>query len=316
MKSKNITILFGVLLISCAGYLYYKKLKQTDVKLEADMQKDTVIQKVQKEGLKPPKKTDARNMKDENSNESEVVEAPEYRIQKKREEETRIDKIIRDTASSNDPVYGNPASKTTVVHYYDYNCSHCKKMSNVIKKLVDNKQDIYLIFKELPILGEASAKASKAALAVNKIAPSKYLDFHFALIEDDSLDSIEQKIEKISKSLGINVEQLNKEMNSAEIKEILENNLKLASNIGIRGVPAIIVNGKLYPGAITYEQMIDAIENVKDDKLSAVPQDVVSNDVGNASAEEEQKSSNLSGNTDIQTYNNTVEKDTENEANN
>ena len=266
MRSRSVTALFIILLIFCAGYYYYKHPKQDDIKLDTGIQKDTVIEESQKNDVKALTKADVKAIvRDEINNDPEiVVKAIETHIRNQQQkEDKRINQLIQANKdaimnNSNDPVYGKPTARSTIVNYYDYNCSHCKKMSHVIKRLIKENQDVYIIFKELPILGQLSTKASTAALAVNKISPSKYLDFHFALIEDNTAGSMDQKIKKVAQSLGINTEQLYKEMDNAAIKSMLESNVKLASNIGIRGIPAFIINGQLYP-AMSYEQIIAAI---------------------------------------------------------
>lgn len=277
MKSKSIIVLFFILLIFCAGYHYYKKHNNDDVKLSASTQKETAIEEPQKGNAESITKEDVKEIvRNEINNDPEiVVKAIETHMKNQQQQEyEKSQKFIQDNknaiiSDNNDPVYGKPTAKNIIVDYYDYNCIHCKKMSHVIKKLVDEKQDVQIIFKELPILGMPSTKASTAALAVNKIAPSKYLDFHFALIEDDSTDSIDLKIKKVAKLVGISVEQLYKEMDNPEIKTILKNNLKLASNIGIRGIPALIINGQLYPSSMTYEQIISIIGNKENDKSAS-----------------------------------------------
>ncbi|WPX96492.1 DsbA family protein [Candidatus Bandiella euplotis] len=226
----------------------------------------------------PVSETDASNVntvtknevvnivRDELKNHPEIiVEALKDHANAQQKEEQRLmSKAVKDNNDAlvnndSDPKYGNSSAKGIIVHYYDYNCSYCKKMSEVIKKLIDEKHNVYIVFKELPVLGDSSVKASKAALAVNKIAPKQYLDFHFALMESRDNGNIDQKIDKIAKSLKINIVQLHKAMENKELDEILENNIKLATTIGIRGVPDIIINGDLYPGAISYEEALKAL---------------------------------------------------------
>ena len=124
----------------------------------------------------------------------------------------------------------------------------------MIKQLMNDKLNIYIVFKGLPALRNASAQARIAELAVHKLYPKKYLDFHFALMEDSSNENIDQKIKGVAKTLNINEAKLYKKMDDKEIELILQDNFKLASAIGIRGVPDIIINDKFFPGAISYEQ--------------------------------------------------------------
>ena len=42
--------------------------------------------------------------------------------------------------NKNDPKYGDLRSKNTIVAFYDYNCGYCKKMSDVIKRVIESKE--------------------------------------------------------------------------------------------------------------------------------------------------------------------------------
>jgi len=159
----------------------------------------------------------------------------------------------------NDPKYGTPNAKNSIVTFYDYNCGYCKKMSEVIKQIVDGKQDVYIVFKELPILGADSLKASKLAIAVYKIAPAKYLDFHFALMDDSSDSSIDQKVQNICKTLGIDNAKLYKEIEDPSVQSVIDKNLEIAKGIGFRSTPTVIVNEQLIPGYVNYDKLMSII---------------------------------------------------------
>jgi protein-disulfide isomerase len=160
---------------------------------------------------------------------------------------------------ANDPKYGTPNAKNSIVTFYDYNCGYCKKMSEVIKQIVDGKQDVYIVFKELPILGADSLKASKLAIAVYKIAPAKYLDFHFALMDDSSDSSIDQKVQNICKTLGIDNAKLYKEIEDPSVQSVIDKNLEIAKGIGFRSTPTVIVNEQLIPGYVDYDKLMNII---------------------------------------------------------
>ncbi|MEC7958039.1 MAG: DsbA family protein, partial [Pseudomonadota bacterium] len=63
-------------------------------------------------------------------------------------------------------------------------------------------------------------------------------------------------IKKISKELGINYEQLQKDMNSEETILLINESYRLADLIGVRGTPAFIINNNLIPGAIGKNEML------------------------------------------------------------
>jgi len=148
---------------------------------------------------------------------------------------------------------GNKNGKDIIIEFFDYNCGYCKRSFPEIMDLVSENKNIKVILKELPVLGESSILASKASIASQK--QNKYFDFHQELINFSGLISLSD-IKKISKELGINYEQLQKDMNSNETILLINESYRLADLIGVRGTPAFIINNNLIPGAIEKNEML------------------------------------------------------------
>jgi protein-disulfide isomerase len=136
-----------------------------------------------------------------------------------------------------DPVGGNSNGKVTLVEFFDYRCSHCMAMSPVLHTVINKNADIRIIYKEFPIRGKVSVFAAKAALAANN--QGKYIEFHDALMNSDNLD--EEKILSLAKSIGIDVEKLQTDMNSVAVEEAIRENYELAHQIGIFGTPTFYI---------------------------------------------------------------------------
>ncbi len=264
MKSKNTFALLIILVIAFLGYSFYKNSKTPSATQENS--KTATIDKSSKNTANDPKTVTKAEVKDIikeeiKDNPDIVISAIESHMSK---QQTARDKKIQQMVvdfkdqllnDKNDPTYGNSNAKNSIVSFYDYNCGYCKKMSEVIKQIVDNKQDAYIVFKELPILGTDSLKASKLALGVYKIAPGKFLDFHFALMENNSNSSLDQKVKSICKTLKIDTAQLYKQIDDPSIQSALDQNLEIAKGIGFRSTPTIIINDQLIPGYIGYDQV-------------------------------------------------------------
>ena len=86
-----------------------------------------------------------------------------------------LDAIVNNPA---DPFLGNKDGKIVIVEFYDALCGYCKAAQPVLAKIVDKNSDVKVILKEYPILHENSVSAAKVSLAVFKLAPSKYAEFH------------------------------------------------------------------------------------------------------------------------------------------
>ncbi|MGE0213467.1 MAG: DsbA family protein [Parvibaculaceae bacterium] len=159
-----------------------------------------------------------------------------------------------------DLVAGNPDGKITMVEFFDYNCGYCKRSVPDITKLMEANKDLRLVFKEWPILGPGSTYAAKAAMASRK--QGKYWEFHVALLSERSLD--EEKVMKVAQGLGLDVEKLKADMQDSEIQKILDRNTKTAEALGIQGTPAFLVDDQLFPGAVGYDALTEAVAKVRD----------------------------------------------------
>ncbi len=152
------------------------------------------------------------------------------------------------------PVLGNMQGKVSLVEFFDYQCGHCKRMAPVVENLMKQDKNLRIVFKELPIFGGNSRFAAEAALASLKQGKEKYLAFHNALMKAaNPLTPV--KIEEIGKKVGLDWAKVTKGMKSPEVQNQLEENFKLATELGIQGTPSFVIgnrsgsNSTFVPGA-------------------------------------------------------------------
>lgn len=153
----------------------------------------------------------------------------------------------------NSPTSGNVNGDITVVEFFDYNCGYCKRSLGNITKLLEEDKNVKVVFKEMPILSENSMLASKYALAVNQVDPSKYVDYHAKLMSSRGQSSKEQLI-KFAEEIGVDTVAVQAVVESSAIMQAIQNNQELARSVGISGTPAFIIGGQLVPGAIDYDE--------------------------------------------------------------
>ena len=150
----------------------------------------------------------------------------------------------------NDPrdfAIGPANAQITIVEFYDYRCAYCHAAMQWVLDLTRSRRDIRVVFKELPILSEASMEAARAALAARP--QGRYLQFHQGLMSfplDRDMTSAE--IDTIARRAGIDVARMRREMESSEITAILEQNRAQAIDYQINGTPGFVINGELIPG--------------------------------------------------------------------
>jgi protein-disulfide isomerase len=147
-----------------------------------------------------------------------------------------------------DPVAGDKNGDVTVVEFFDYNCGYCRQAMNDVTTLLNSDKKVRLVLKEFPIFGENSVAVSKIALAAQK--QGKYWELHQALYERKGQDRATPALAlEIAKDLGLDVEKLKKDADSAEVLAELTANGKLAEKMGIQGTPHFIVGDNVIAGA-------------------------------------------------------------------
>lgn len=160
------------------------------------------------------------------------------------------------------PSIGATDADVTVIEFFDYHCGYCKQALASISKLLENDKKVRVVFREYPILSEDSKFASRAALAVNRIAKDKYFEFHKAMF--NTTGSIDEAfVSAEAKKLGIDAEKLKKEMTNPAIDAMLAKNKEIGMEIGAEGTPAIIIGEKFFPGVMSYEIMQKEVDDVR-----------------------------------------------------
>ena len=184
----------------------------------------------------------------------EVIEQTLQALEAKRqaEEQERVKAVIvaRQPELVNDPaspISGNPKGEVTVVEFFDYRCGFCKRVANAVTQLQKDDPRVRIVYKNFPILGEASELAAKAALASN--AQGRYQTFHEALLAAKG-ELTKEQVLHIATEVGLDAPKLEADMDNPEWATIIGKNRALAKDLGITGTPAFIVGNEFYPGAL------------------------------------------------------------------
>ncbi len=165
--------------------------------------------------------------------------------------------LLRDPES---PVSGNPDGDVTIVDFNDYQCPYCKRAHSAVKSVVAADGKVKVVYKDLPILGEPSRIAAFAALAARN--QGKHAALHGALMEfSGKLDR--DRIMEIARSVGIDVAQLQKDMEDPKLKQLIDRNSALAAALGVRGTPAFVIGKQFVPGAVDAEALKQLIADAR-----------------------------------------------------
>jgi protein-disulfide isomerase len=179
----------------------------------------------------------------------EVQGALEAKMAK--EETDRTKKMVAENAKEiyrhpNAALAGNPDGDITVVEFFDYNCGYCKRGFADVAKLVAADPKVRVVFKEFPILSKDSEDAARVALAARK--QGKYWEVHRALLESKAKITEAVALQAAEK-LGLNMDQLKTDKESAEVKGEITRVQELAKKMNINGTPHFLVGDEAIGGA-------------------------------------------------------------------
>ncbi len=178
-------------------------------------------------------------------------------------EEKRFEDFMAKNAGSiadGAPFAGNPDADVVIVEFFDYNCGYCKRALADVVALLEEDKNLKVVFRDMPILSPGSHEAALWAMAAGK--QGKYYEFHQKLMNKGGSKST-STFEMVAKELGLDVDQMKKDIKDKAFEDQIAANMKLAQEMGIRGTPAFIIGDRLSRGYLGVSSMKKIIADVR-----------------------------------------------------
>lgn len=178
--------------------------------------------------------------------------------------------LVRANADAlfNDPnswVGGNPQGDITMVEFVDYRCGYCRKAHDEVAALLKADGNIRLIIKDFPILGDASTKSARFAIAVRQVAGDQA--YHAA---GDALIRLKGEptstvLERLAGTLGLDSAEILKQMDSPEVAAVIAANHDLGRRMKINGTPTFVVDDQMLRGYLPLDSMQAIVADLRRD---------------------------------------------------
>ena len=164
--------------------------------------------------------------------------------------------------SSRQVTLGNLQGDVTMVEFFDYNCGYCKHALADMLGLLKADPKLKIVLKELPVMGQPSSEVAHVAIAVRMQdeARTKYLAFHERLLSSRGRTDKARALD-VAAEVGLDVPRLERDMASEEVRATLEENAKLARELGINGTPGYVVGNVVLLGAVGMAALKDRIDS-------------------------------------------------------
>lgn len=175
--------------------------------------------------------------------------------------ETHLQEPLSPFASLNENAssIGNKEVKATVIGFVDYQCAFCKESHSAVKQLMQSYgNDVRFVFKHLPLrIHSQSFPAAQAAFCAGE--QGKFWQYHEALFASEDFSS--ETLDKLAVGLNLDILKFKSCLKSDNSRNAVLRDTQEARKLGIDGTPAFIINGKLFRGALSFEDFKTIIES-------------------------------------------------------
>ena len=181
-----------------------------------------------------------------------------YKVSLEKQKKQHAINLLKDV---NNPGVFSKQADITIYEFFDYNCGYCKSVVRTIMDVLSEDKKINFVFVEFPILSEQSYFAAKAALASKN--QNLYNKFHLSLMKINGRVN-KEKVFSTAKKIGLDIDQLKKDINNPEIEQQMVKNREIAKLLGLNGTPAFIIGNIIYPGALNLNNLTKIIKQFRE----------------------------------------------------
>ncbi len=162
------------------------------------------------------------------------------------------------------PVWGDKNAPVTIVEFSDFTCPYCAQAAETLSRLKSQYgNQVNIVFKHTPMSSSPTAVlASEYVIAAGFQSPDFALKLYETLFSkrDELMEKGEVFIKAAAKDIGLNMYKLGRDVRSKKTKNILNEDLKDAKELGIEGTPYFFVNNLVVRGAISEDLFKVAID--------------------------------------------------------
>jgi len=162
-------------------------------------------------------------------------------------------------------IRGNSEASIVIVEFSDFECPYCANFHQTMNQVIsDYPEDIKWIYKHFPLAfheyARPTAEASECAAE-----QGKFWEFADQIFENQSRLGQDLYTE-IVQDLGLNPDQFQECVSSRKYKDKVESDYQEGISAGVKGTPGSFINGVPLGGAVPYNQLKGAIDDLLENK--------------------------------------------------
>jgi protein-disulfide isomerase len=158
-----------------------------------------------------------------------------------------------------DGVRGAAEPLVTIVEFSDFQCPFCGQAAQVLDEALQvYPDDVRLVFKHFPLKMHPNAElGARAAVAAGR--QGRFWAMHDRLFRDRTAMS-EDDVRTHAEAIGLDVDKFEADLASPEVAAQVQADQALGRELGVRGTPALFINGVFVGGAPKPDMLRQLIE--------------------------------------------------------
>ena len=163
------------------------------------------------------------------------------------------------------PSEGPDKAPVTLVEFSDFHCPFCQRLEPTIDRIMkEYSGKVRKVWRHFPLpMHTGSDRTHQASECANE--QGKFWKYHNKLFENFSVQPKDDAfLTSIADKSGLNGKKFKKCMEGTASKEVVQKDVQKGAASGVRGTPAVFVNGRLVSGA----QPFDNFKRIIDEELS------------------------------------------------
>jgi len=158
------------------------------------------------------------------------------------------------------PALGPSDAPVVVVEFSDLFCPACSRAHYTVHKIRDAYKDqIRLVFKDFPLERHKGAKlAAEAAHCAE--AQGKFWEYQDMVFKSEEKPD-RAMLKRYAERLGLDPTAFEQCLDSGRYRSQVEDDIQAGRHIGMSATPTFVINGKMFSGALSYDEFKQEIDS-------------------------------------------------------
>jgi len=157
------------------------------------------------------------------------------------------------------PSKGPADAPVTIVAFSDFECPYCNRVSPTLNQVLETYAGkVRLVFRDFPLSFHPNAqKAAEAGHCAEE--QGKFWEMHDKMFANQRKLDVES-LKAYAKEIGLDEKAFAECLDEGKKAAVVQENLFAGAQLGVRGTPAIFVNGRMLSGAVPFSEFARVID--------------------------------------------------------